>query len=172
MAPRAAWRLEILGFGNVYWYKGGKADWTAAGLPFDGHLSRVPRIGDNVRRDVPTCRPDERIADVRDRVRTASWNTCFVVTADGTVLGRLHDRELDGAGDAAADVMRSGPSTFRPDVTVHQMLDYMREHELTTVPVTTSEGKLIGLALLEDLEAAHGSEVSARTSSRPRGSEP
>src|SRR6266545_1310430 len=88
MAPRAAWRLEILGFGNVYWYKGGKADWTAAGLPFDGHLSRVPRIGDNVRRDVPTCRPDERIADVRDRVRTASWNTCFVVTADGTVLGR------------------------------------------------------------------------------------
>ncbi len=81
--------------------------------------------------------------------------------------------ELDARGDLAAfEVMRDGPSTFRPGVTVHQVLDHMRENDLTTAPVTTSEGKLIGLALLEDLEAAHDSGASARTSSRPRGSAP
>jgi Mg/Co/Ni transporter MgtE len=110
---------------------------------------------------------DERIAEVRERVRRTTWNTCFVVTDDGVVLGRLHEDELKLDGDRiASDVMRSGPSTFRPDVSVHEMLDYMHEHDLTTAPVTTSDGRLIGLALLEDLEAAHGGAVQRRTSSR------
>jgi len=169
MSPRAAWRLETLGFEQVYWYAGGKADWMASGLPIEGSEARIPRIGDHARRDVPTCGPDERVADVRARVRAAKWNTCFVVTAERVVLGRLHNRELDGDGaQRASDVMRSGPSTFRPDVTVHDMLEHMREHKLTTAPVTTSDGTLIGLALIEELEAAHGG-VSARTSSRRRG---
>lgn len=173
MSPRAAWRLEIMGFSNVFWYPGGKVDWTAAGLPFDGRLSGIPRVGDHARRDVPTCLPEERIADVRERVRGANWNTCFVVTEDRVVVGRLQDEELDASGDlAASEVMRNGPSTFRPDVTVHQTLDHMSENDLTTMPVTTSEGRLIGLALREDLEAAHDRGVSARTSSHPRGSAP
>ena len=33
MSPRAAWRLESLGFARVYDYVAGKADWMAAGLP-------------------------------------------------------------------------------------------------------------------------------------------
>src|SRR5262249_13063891 len=36
MSPRAAWRLEAAGFGPVYDYVAGKADWLAADLPFDG----------------------------------------------------------------------------------------------------------------------------------------
>ena len=31
MSPRAAWRLEALGFGGVYDYVAGKVDWIAAG---------------------------------------------------------------------------------------------------------------------------------------------
>jgi hypothetical protein len=34
MSPRAAWRLEGLGFERVYDYVPGKADWFASGLPF------------------------------------------------------------------------------------------------------------------------------------------
>ena len=36
MSPRAAWRLEATGFGPVYDYVAGKADWLAADLPFEG----------------------------------------------------------------------------------------------------------------------------------------
>ena len=36
MSPRAAWRLEAAGFGPVYDYVAGKADWLAADLPFEG----------------------------------------------------------------------------------------------------------------------------------------
>ncbi len=36
MSPRAAWRLEATGFGPVYDYAAGKADWLAADLPFEG----------------------------------------------------------------------------------------------------------------------------------------
>ena len=36
MSPRAAWRLEATGFGPVYDYMEGKADWLAADLPFEG----------------------------------------------------------------------------------------------------------------------------------------
>ena len=39
MSPRAAWRLESLGFRNVHDYPAGKSDWMAAGLPaFVGFL--------------------------------------------------------------------------------------------------------------------------------------
>ncbi|HEX9269637.1 MAG TPA: CBS domain-containing protein [Candidatus Limnocylindria bacterium] len=165
MGPRAAWRLESLGFSNVFWYRAGKADWGAAGLPVAGRAAHVPTLGHHARRDVPTCRPDEPVSAVSGRVRAAGWNTCFVVTADRVVLGRLHDTELDGRGDVPArDAMRNGPSTWRPNVTVDEMLDRMREEGLTTAPVTDSEGRLVGLALIEDLEAAHA--VGDRGTSR------
>lgn len=156
MSPRAAWRLEQLGFRNVYWYAGGKADWTAAGLPFEGRSSRVPRLGQHARRDIPTCRPGERLGVVRERVRRAGWNACVVVTGERVVLGVLRLAELARADDQTAEeVMRNGPSTYRPDVTVHEMLERMRASRLSTALVTTSEGVLIGMALLEELEAAH-----------------
>src|SRR2546425_461639 len=40
MSPRAAWRLERLGYGPVHDYVGGKVDWLAAGLPSEGEGSR------------------------------------------------------------------------------------------------------------------------------------
>ena len=42
MSPRAAWRLESLGFGEVYEYGGGKLDWMAAGLPTEGTNAKPP----------------------------------------------------------------------------------------------------------------------------------
>ena len=78
MSPSAAWRLETLGFTNVYEYLGGKADWFAAGLPTEGKLTSIPRAGDVARRDDVTRRPADRIGDVIDRVRAARKETCIV----------------------------------------------------------------------------------------------
>jgi rhodanese-related sulfurtransferase len=39
MSPRAAWRLEGLGFSEVHHYASGKAGWFAARLPMEGALA-------------------------------------------------------------------------------------------------------------------------------------
>ncbi len=51
MSPRAAWRLESLGFHDVYDYVDGKLDWMAAGLPTEGTNAEHPRAGDLARKD-------------------------------------------------------------------------------------------------------------------------
>jgi CBS domain-containing protein len=146
MSPRAAWRLESLGFTEVYDYAAGKADWAAAGLPVEGKATETPRIGEAARTDVPTCELGERIGDVRERVRAAGWDTCLVVNEERVVLGRLFRTELDGSADASAGtVMRSGPSTFRPNVSVEEMTRFMSERGISTAVVTTSDGRLVGL---------------------------
>src|SRR6266550_4700590 len=60
MSPRAAWRLESIGFTQVYDYVAGKADWGSFGLPLEG--TKGARAGEHVRADVPTCRLEERHA--------------------------------------------------------------------------------------------------------------
>ena len=49
MSPRAAWRLETLGFEKVFDYVDGRADWLAAGLPTEGTGSSLPKAGDVAR---------------------------------------------------------------------------------------------------------------------------
>jgi 3-mercaptopyruvate sulfurtransferase SseA len=54
MSPRAASRLEIIGFERVYDYVAGKAAWTSAGLPLEGANGSETRAGTHLRADVPT----------------------------------------------------------------------------------------------------------------------
>jgi len=51
-------------------------------------------------------------------------------------------------------VMRPGTSTFRPNVSVAEMLEYMDRRHHDTSLVTTSDGRLVGLVLREDVERA------------------
>ena len=46
MSPRAAWRLEGLGFERVYDYVPGKADWSASGLSTEGTQASMLTIGE------------------------------------------------------------------------------------------------------------------------------
>ncbi len=155
MSPRAAWRLESLGFSEVYDYKEGKLDWLAAGLPTEG--VRRTRAGEVASADTPTCRLDERLGDVRERVRAADRNACVVVNDERVVLGLLRAKELDADPDhRIEEVMRPGPSTFRPHVGIAEMAAHMAEHDLESSPITTSDGRLIGILLRDDaMEAAH-----------------
>ncbi len=77
MSPRAAWRLEGLGFEKVYDYVPGKADWFASGLPKEGRLASVPTIGDAARRDVPTCAPAEKVENAWNRVQAVGWDAVW-----------------------------------------------------------------------------------------------
>jgi len=151
MSPRAAARLETLGFREVYEYKAGKLDWMAAGLPTEGENSLHPRAGDAARKDVPVCSLTERLGDVRDRVKSAGGDAAIVVDGNRVVLGLLRSKEL--AQDPALlieQAMRPGPSTFRPYVSLHEMAHFMDEHNVDSSPVTTSDGKLVGLLYRTD----------------------
>ena len=157
MSPRAAWRLETLGFTNVCDYTDGKLDWMAAGLPMEGTNAERPRAADVARKDVVTCRLDERLGDVSERAAAAGWEAAVVVNDERVVLGLLRAKEL--AGDPMQTVeraMRPGPSTFRPYVAIAEMAAFMTDHNLDTSPITTSDGRLVGLLQKEDaIRMAH-----------------
>lgn len=156
MSPRAAWRLEDLGFPDVARYEGGVADWMASGLPIEGTTADDLRVGAVARPDVPTCGSREPVGEVRDRVRAAGWDTCFVVNERRVVLGRLMADDLDRADPRAPaeEAMSPGPVTYRPDFPAEQMFDVMEQRDLDTAPVTTSEGILVGLVRRDDLDRA------------------
>ena len=153
MSPRAASRLESIGFEDVYDYVAGKADWGSAGLPLEGENGSETRAGAHIRRDVPTCRLDERLEDVCERLDESGWDTCFVVDEQRVVLGRIGRRAIRGREDVTAEeAMTLGPSTIRPSARLEAMVERMQRQKLTNLPVTTSDGKLVGLLTFPDAE--------------------
>ena len=154
MSPRAAWRLETLGFGDVYDYVDGKVDWLAAGLPTEGTNAQKPRAGDIARKDVPTCGLTEKLGEVATRVRALGWDAVVVVNEQRVVLGLLRTKELAADQEQSIEkAMRPGPSTFRPYVSLHDMLHFMIDHKLESSPITTSDGRLVGLLMQKDAAA-------------------
>jgi CBS domain-containing protein len=155
MSPRAASRLEGLGFTDVYDYVAGKADWASFGLPIEGVHDSSTRVGASARADVPACGPNDRMTEVRKRVRTAGWDTCFVTNTCGVVVGRLGRAALNGDDDVSVDeAMTLGPSTVRPALELDKALERMRKQNLTSLPVTRSDGVLVGVLRREDAERA------------------
>ena len=157
MSPRAAWRLETLGFRDVSDYVDGKLDWMAAGLPTEGTDAQRPRAADVARRDAPTCRLNERLGDVSERAASEGWEAAIVVNEERVVLGLLRQKELGGDPvELVERAMRPGPSTFRPYVAIGEMAAFMVEHNLESSPITTSDGRLVGLLLKDDaVRVAH-----------------
>lgn len=156
-------RLETLGFNNVVDYRPGKVAWYEENQPREGKATDETWIGDVADADVPTCGLKERISDIR--ARTAGWDTCVVVSPERVVLGLLRKKELDGDPNATAEqVMRPGPKTFRPNVTLEELLKSMREHDIQTNSlITTGDGRLLGVISRADAEAtlAHESAQAA-----------
>jgi len=64
----------------------------------------------------------------------------------------LRSKELAGDGDQViSQAMRPGPSTFRPYVLAEEMAHSMVDHKLESSPITTSDGRLVGLLLQKDV---------------------
>jgi len=146
MSPRAACRLEQLGFTQVYDYTAGKADWLAHGLETEGEQAGALRARHVLRGDVVTAAIQEPIGEVSARVAASPYGFALVVAADGTLVGRLRAAAL--GGDPAVhteQVMEAGPSTVRPDRPLAELVERMGDHDLTVRLVTTPEGQLLGV---------------------------
>src|SRR5918995_3955362 len=138
MSARAAWRLEELGFTEVYDYVPSKVDWFANGLPREGKSAGTPWAGDLARNDIPTCTPSDRLADVRDRVIEASYDLCPVVNEHRVVLGLVRGDVLSKDPAAlAGDVMELGPKTIRPSHPVEKLLECRANQGVKHWVVTT-----------------------------------
>ena len=153
MSPRAAGRLESLGFEQVYDYVLGIDDWRAAGLAVEGDSPAVQRVSDATRPDVPTCAPNDKLGPVRHRTFDTGWDECIVVSEDGIVVGRLRDSAWE-ADDATTveQVMESGPTTVRADGLLQDLVDRMAGRPTKLAVVTTPQGFLIGVLFREEAE--------------------
>jgi predicted transcriptional regulator len=146
MSPRAAARLDTLGFEQVYDYAAGKEDWTAAGLPTEGHaLQHVARIIDLAVR-VPSCELSDTVGVALSRLNEGDRRVVMVTTDDGVILGRLRKKALESDPQTPVeDVMEIGPSTFRADVEIKTLVDRMQRKNVASVPVTNAGGQLLGV---------------------------
>jgi CBS domain-containing protein len=153
LSPRAACRLETLGFEHVYDYVPGKSDWLARGLPTEGDGAGRARVGAVAPDDVVTCALDDRVGEVAERVSASPYGFALVVSGNGTLLGRLRRSVLEGDAEAVAEsVMEPGPSTVRPDTERESLRKRLAERDLKTAVVTDPEGRLLGLVRRADLE--------------------
>ncbi len=153
MSPRAAARLESLGFTKVYDYEAGKKDWLAAALPSKGRAAGELDAAAMVRGDDIACHLGDRLGEVAKRVRAAGKNVCIVVNDHHVVLGRIRGRALDGDPNSLVeDVMRPGPSTIRPDTDLETVANTLRDGKVKSTLVTDPGGLLIGTVYLEDIE--------------------
>ena len=88
-------------------------------------------------------------------MRALGSDTCFVVNDEQVVLGRLGRTSLAGDDDASVEeAMSAGPSTVRPSLELDRAVERMHQQNLTTLPVTTSDGRLLGLLERKTAEQA------------------
>ena len=121
---------------------------------------------------MPTCRLDEQLSEVRVRVRATGLDTCFVVNDAQIVLGRLGRAALAGDDERSVEqAMSAGPSTVRPSLELDRAVERMRTQKLTTLPVTTSEGRLLGLLERDMAEQALGERKPDSARTLPEGSQ-
>jgi Mg/Co/Ni transporter MgtE len=135
----------------------------------EGINAERQRAADVARIRVLTCRLDERLGEVSKRA-AAGWEAAVVVNEERVVLGLLRRKELAGEpGQLVERAMRPGPSTFRPYIAIAEMASFMTDHNLDSSPITTSDGRLVGLLLKEDAvrvahELHHGHEGEDKAS--------
>jgi Mg/Co/Ni transporter MgtE len=142
-----------MGFQEVYRYTAGKADWMAAGLEIEGTNARKPRLSQSVTKNVPTCSLRERMENVQYRRRPTD-DVCVIVNDRGIVLGVIEGEAWQADPQArVADVMHSAPKTFRPHVDPKEAVRVMRNAQVETALVTTSDGELLGMIRLRQRKA-------------------
>ena len=150
MSPRAAWRLEAAGFGPVYDYAAGKADWLAADLPFEG-TARL--AGMFTRRGVATVAEGTPAGEALRLLQAQGFGPVLVLNQAGVVMGAAYrDGLASAAGNAeVGTATRFGVTTVRPSEDAEALAHRMGHVEATRVVVTRPDGTLVGLFFAADV---------------------
>jgi CBS domain-containing protein len=146
MSPRAAWRLEELGFERVYDFVGGKTAWIERGLPTEGTGPFLFLAGQILRPASATCRPDTLSGQVRAELHPGADSICAVTNEAAIVLGRVRWKDLPKEdGVRVEEFMQLGPATVRPREELRGLVERMRRAGVKTILVTSEKGRLLGI---------------------------
>ncbi len=121
-------------------------------------------------RDVETITPDESLFDAAQKMRCVDAGAIPVVTADGSVVGMLTDRDIvvraiaDGKNPKevrVGDAMTADPVACRPDRPLDAAANTMRDRRIRRLLVTEEHNKnVVGIISLGDVAArAHETEL-------------
>jgi CBS domain-containing protein len=104
-----------------------------------------------VRRDVPTCRLHDPLGDITARMKATRWDLCAVLDDEQVLLGLVDAGAQRGEASIRAEqVMRSGPTTIRPHLTLEDLAARLKKRD--HVLVTSSDGRFLGVLLRSDVE--------------------
>lgn len=143
MSPRAAARLESLGFDNVFDYAAGKMDWLGDGLPLEGRAGPRALVLDFVQSVAATCSLMDSSNDIARKA--IAVEEIPVVNERNILLGIIPKAQPGTLDNRRAEhLMDPAPVTVRPTMPVEEAAAFMSRNELSQVLVTTSEGKLVG----------------------------
>ena len=113
----------------------------------------VPTAGDIIRGGDIVCHLGERLGDAMARVRAAGKDASIVVDDHHIVLGRVRGKALESDPNAKVeDLMRSGPSTIRPDTSLEAVVKMLSDGGVKSTLVTDQSGRFMGTAYLEDAQ--------------------
>lgn len=89
-----------------------------------------------------------------ETLRAAGWQWGAVVNPGGVLLGRIKAGDVHDPLAKASDAMDEGPSTYRPNVGLDELLRRMLDHRFDMAFVTDPDGRLLGLVARRDIAKA------------------
>jgi hypothetical protein len=133
----------------VYELVGGRAAWTALGLPTEGAVGDRRRISHYVV-EVATLDVRSTVADLV-ALGEQRWPTP-VVSDDGILVGAVHPTASTLPSSTPIErVMVPAPGTIRPELRIDDALEQLKRDGLDYVFVTAVDGVLLGLVVTQEL---------------------
>jgi len=137
-----------MGFAKVYDLIGGRAAWTALGLPTEGSVGDRRRISNHLA-DAVRVALDATIADV---VQLGAQRFPVAVVHDGVLVGAVDPTARALPADTPVErVMVPAPGTVRPELRIEEAVEQLRTDGLDHVFVTAVDGTLRGMLITENL---------------------
>jgi rhodanese-related sulfurtransferase/CBS domain-containing protein len=163
LSPRAAARLDALGFAHVYDYAAGKVDWLAHALPAEGITATRPNAGSLAQRDMAICSLASSAAEVRRAIAESPYGFALVLDTRGVLLGRVRQSSLDDLADLEpiGAVVEPGPSTIRPQLPPDELRRRLEDPKVRALVVTHPDGTLVGILTRDQLDATRASAGEA-----------
>jgi CBS domain-containing protein len=121
-----------------------------------------------------SCRPETDLAAAAMMMWDGDCGILPIVTEDQKLRGVITDRDICialGSRHRRAEEMTvqevSNAAVFscRPEEDVHKAMTTMSQHQIRRLPVTSPEGKLVGMVSLKDLVLAVGKSEKGRKGS-------
>jgi len=116
------------------------------------------------RDDVVTCRLDDPVGPIAERVAPSPYGFALVTTEDGILLGRLRASVMrDAPAEATAEaIMEPGPTTVRADTLAADLAQRLTERDLKMAALDRNLQEPLKLLIRKRLAGAGYAHTEAR----------